>query len=371
MVNYSKRPVVVGEGEDMNETCSSCRVVSTEQGLSSRPQRLWSDCWCQLNADSEDSALHDIQEFADLLESKHGVSIAASGMDFDVLSRLTGEWAGPAAVPAVVTETPLLPRVGVGTSTTIVLCVVAAIVLLSGVQFSRSAREAQAAIIVSADHVEAVEKAAQWNDLLRITDGGVRGMGRDATLRGIVDIPVDEVEIVPFAPAAPIPPQRVPLVRGARSRNTTAASGRWALGDIATLDQDLPSSAIPPELLGLAPPSVRLQPSDDVAVGASVLQTTEADDPDILRTLSRFQITEALRAVNITVRNCVASGSTDRVLVDVVISGKTGRVASANVRGPLAHSPDGRCVSRAVSQARFPRFLDESLNVPSFPFSLR
>jgi hypothetical protein len=69
------------------------------------------------------------------------------------------------------------------------------------------------------------------------------------------------------------------------------------------------------------------------------------------------------------VRRC-GNGQSGTVMVNVVISGATGRVTGADVGGSFAGTPVGSCAARAVRSARFPRFRQSSLTV-RYPFQVQ
>jgi hypothetical protein len=82
---------------------------------------------------------------------------------------------------------------------------------------------------------------------------------------------------------------------------------------------------------------------------------------------SRSQVASSLRSVSSRVARC-GGGEGGQVNVRVSVSGRTGRVTSANVSG----APNGgvrSCVSAAVRGARFPRFSNPTFGV-TFPYRL-
>ena len=85
--------------------------------------------------------------------------------------------------------------------------------------------------------------------------------------------------------------------------------------------------------------------------------------------LNRAQVQGGMNRVAAAVRRCGA-GQSGTVMVNVVISGSTGRVTSANVTGNFAGTPVGSCAARAVRGASFPRFQQSSLSV-RYPFQVQ
>jgi len=89
-------------------------------------------------------------------------------------------------------------------------------------------------------------------------------------------------------------------------------------------------------------------------------------------TLSSSDIRAAMTPVKSQVQACgpkhgAAAG--DRVKVKLSILGATGRVSKANAIGELASTSLGRCVAKAASKARFPRFKRERL-AAIYPFTM-
>jgi hypothetical protein len=84
---------------------------------------------------------------------------------------------------------------------------------------------------------------------------------------------------------------------------------------------------------------------------------------------SRNDVKTALQGVSGAVKSCRKdSGGT--AAVNVVFSGKTGRVSSAKVTsGPFKGTAVGSCVGSAVKRARVPRFKQSSFKV-TFPYRL-
>ena len=77
----------------------------------------------------------------------------------------------------------------------------------------------------------------------------------------------------------------------------------------------------------------------------------------------------ALQGVSGAVKSC-KQGAGGTAIVDVVFSGKTGRVSNAKVSsGPFKGTPVGACVAKAVKRARVPRFKQPSFKV-TFPYRL-
>jgi hypothetical protein len=84
---------------------------------------------------------------------------------------------------------------------------------------------------------------------------------------------------------------------------------------------------------------------------------------------TRNDVKTALQGVGGAVKSCKKdSGGT--AAVNVVFSGKTGRVSSAKVTsGPFKGTPVGSCIASAVKRARVPRFKQSSFKV-TFPYRL-
>jgi predicted Zn finger-like uncharacterized protein len=99
---------------------------------------------------------------------------------------------------------------------------------------------------------------------------------------------------------------------------------------------------------------------------ASASSSSGAGLPD---SPSRNDVKTALQGVSGAVKSCRKdAGGT--AIVDVVFSGKTGRVSSARVSsGPFKGTPVGACVANAVKRARVPRFKQSSFKV-TFPYRL-
>jgi hypothetical protein len=83
--------------------------------------------------------------------------------------------------------------------------------------------------------------------------------------------------------------------------------------------------------------------------------------------LSRAQVRGGMSSIQGRVRRC-GNGTPGTVVVNVVISGSTGRVSSATVTGQFAGTAVGSCVARAVRGARFSRFRESNLTVRGYPF---
>ncbi len=81
---------------------------------------------------------------------------------------------------------------------------------------------------------------------------------------------------------------------------------------------------------------------------------------------SRDQVLAALRKVSSRVRAC-ARGSSGKAVAAISVAGSTGKVTSANVKG--VNPEVGRCMSRAIKGARFPRFTKSSFGI-NYPFRL-
>jgi predicted Zn finger-like uncharacterized protein len=107
-------------------------------------------------------------------------------------------------------------------------------------------------------------------------------------------------------------------------------------------------------------------PSKPKAKQASTSGSSGAGLPD---SPSRNDVKKALQGVSGAVKSCKKdAGGT--AIVDVVFSGKTGRVSNAKVSsGPFKGTPVGACVASAVKRARVPRFKQASFKV-TFPYRL-
>ncbi|MFT5358918.1 MAG: hypothetical protein ACI9KE_006159 [Polyangiales bacterium] len=104
-----------------------------------------------------------------------------------------------------------------------------------------------------------------------------------------------------------------------------------------------------------------------IAVAAATPEPTpmpamSTSDADLQETPSREEVQSALLAVRGSVRECMGRGG--RVPVRVTVSGRTGRVTTAQVQDAyFARQPTGGCIAQAVRRARFPRFQQERLVV--------
>jgi hypothetical protein len=185
----------------------------------------------------------------------------------------------------------------------------------------------------------------------------------EPVLRGVVDVSVGEIEIFPSdSSRRSISSKAQATSDGRESRRET----RLDRSPVGARADDSTRGDTPNRTMGNSEGQRGITVRREPDVLASY-----AEEAVIPRTLSRYQVTDALRQVSLLVRNCGVASSPDVALVDVVVSGSTGRVVGATVREPLRRTSEGRCISRAVRQARFPRFQDEALNVPAFPFVLR
>jgi hypothetical protein len=88
------------------------------------------------------------------------------------------------------------------------------------------------------------------------------------------------------------------------------------------------------------------------------------------QSLSRGQVAIGLRRVAPMVSNCVTDAPRT-TSVALTIEGASGRVTAARLSGPLAGTSEGRCVERALRQARFSRFADPAVALASYPLVLR
>ena len=103
--------------------------------------------------------------------------------------------------------------------------------------------------------------------------------------------------------------------------------------------------------------------------GASNSAAAPAADPSLPARPSRSQVQAGMNKVAPRVRRC-GNGTTGTVMVNVVISGSSGRVTGANVSGQFAGTPVGSCAARAVRGATFPRFSQSSFSV-RYPFQVQ
>ena len=117
--------------------------------------------------------------------------------------------------------------------------------------------------------------------------------------------------------------------------------------------------ALMDEVVGGAPSSAPKQ----TAKSSSPSDSSLPDAP------SRDDVKTALQGVSGAVKGCRKdAGGT--AAVNVVFSGKTGRVSSAKVAsGPFEGTPVGSCIATAVKRARVPRFKQSSFKV-TFPYRL-
>jgi len=114
---------------------------------------------------------------------------------------------------------------------------------------------------------------------------------------------------------------------------------------------------------------------DEVVGGSSSSkpkQATKSSSPsssNLPDAPSRSDVKTALQGVSGAVKACRKdAGGT--AAVNVVFSGKTGRVSSAKVAsGPFKGTPVGTCIGSAVKRARVPRFKQSSFKV-TFPYRL-
>ncbi len=87
--------------------------------------------------------------------------------------------------------------------------------------------------------------------------------------------------------------------------------------------------------------------------------------------LTRGDIKSAISRVKGGVQRCYDKYKVAGMIrVRVVVSGSSGRVSSASIRGKFSGTPTGRCVARAVRRARFPKFARPSQSF-TYPFILR
>ncbi len=87
--------------------------------------------------------------------------------------------------------------------------------------------------------------------------------------------------------------------------------------------------------------------------------------------LTRGDIKSAIARVKGGVQRCYDKYKVAGMIrVRVVVSGSSGRVSSASVKGKFSGTPTGRCVARAVRRAKFPKFAKPSQSF-TYPFILR
>ena len=87
------------------------------------------------------------------------------------------------------------------------------------------------------------------------------------------------------------------------------------------------------------------------------------------RTLSRRVIQKRMLAIKSKVQGCYDRDKVPgKARIKVVIH-RNGKVARTTVKGVFASSPTGKCVKRAASSARFPRFKGRPITI-TYPFTL-
>lgn len=98
-------------------------------------------------------------------------------------------------------------------------------------------------------------------------------------------------------------------------------------------------------------------------------KSSRSSDSSLPDAPSRGDVKTALQGVSGAVKACKKdAGGT--AAVNVVFSGKTGRVSNAKVTsGPFQGTPVGSCIANAVKRARVPRFKQSSFKV-TFPYRL-
>ena len=90
-------------------------------------------------------------------------------------------------------------------------------------------------------------------------------------------------------------------------------------------------------------------------------------DEPITKTLTRAQVNAGLRSVASRVKRC-NKGDTGIAVIEVVI-GKNGRVTRSLATGAYSGTSTGKCFSRAVRRAKFPKFTGSRITV-RYPFRL-
>ncbi|UJR83126.1 GYF domain-containing protein [Sandaracinus amylolyticus] len=182
----------------------------------------------------------------------------------------------------------------------------------------------------------------------------------------------DEDAPPPLAP--PPPPMRV-----------TSSPAPAIRAQPSTLDEPEIVEATPPSEPVVAPPEAAPETSDeepehvssiDALLEAAVDAPTEAEPSDapsapapaLPATPDREDVDRALTRAHSAVAACAEHGH-GLAMVRITASGDTGRVTSAVVEGPLAGTPAGSCVARAVRGVTFTRFARESLTI-EYPFRI-
>ena len=170
------------------------------------------------------------------------------------------------------------------------------------------------------------------------------------------DAPGSAVDAAPAAaPAAPVDeagsPHRAAAPRARTSRGHRAPQQAEAIPVAAT-----------PARAGL---DVLI---DEVLVSEDRAPRRPAVDPARPRTPSRTDVVRAMESVRGAVAAC-GGGQHGDAIVDLAVDGATGRVSTARVSGPLAGTPAGSCIARAVRGASFPTFANPRFAV-RYPFRI-
>ncbi len=176
--------------------------------------------------------------------------------------------------------------------------------------------------------------------------------------------PVEAATIEEPVEAPPAPEIREPAPR----KHSSASSQRRQRAAKSTASKPAPASrkrrsnnldALMDEVVGGSSSSKPKQTSRSSGSSSSSLP----DAP------TRNDVKTALQGVSGAVKSC-KKGSGGTAAVNVVFSGKTGRVSTAKVTsGPFKGTAVGSCIASAVKRARVPRFKQSSFKV-TFPYRL-
>jgi hypothetical protein len=88
-----------------------------------------------------------------------------------------------------------------------------------------------------------------------------------------------------------------------------------------------------------------------------------------LKTLSRRVIQKGMLGIKSKVQDCYDRYKVPGKARIKVVIGRNGKVSRTTVKGVFAASPTGKCVKRAASSARFPRFKGRPITI-TYPFIL-
>ena len=97
------------------------------------------------------------------------------------------------------------------------------------------------------------------------------------------------------------------------------------------------------------------------------MRSLSTGDEPVLKTLTRAQVNAGLKSVTSRVRRC-NKGDSGIAVIEVVI-GKNGRVTRSLATGAYSGTSTGKCFSRAVRRAKFPKFTGSRITV-RYPFRL-